>query len=118
MWNKKIHQGSSSYFQLPDNNWVTANKLQSIGRWIEAYNNGNTTMVEKLLRKNVSWSDDEYVYFFAKSTIAFQMKWSYFLCFWDEFLAIEDDCPIIVLAENSKKEALLFRAIGDILRVG
>ncbi len=118
MWSRDIHQGSSSYFQLPDDNWIVTGKSQSIGHWIEPYNNGDNATVERLLRKNIDWPDDTVINFFARRKTVFQTKWRDFLCFWDDFLAIEDDCPILIPEGGSGKEALLFRAIGDILKIG
>jgi len=117
-WNFKVNSNSSSYFNLPDDCWIVANKSYSIGNWMEAYNSDDSGYVEGLLRSAVNWSDDAIIRFFVKKRIVFQASWCNFLRFWDEFIAVEDDCPIIIPVKSSAKEALVFRPIGDILKIG
>ena len=118
IWDSEIYANSTSYFNLPDDCWVVSSKSSLIGNWIEAYNNDDNDAVEELLRRAIDWRDDVIIRFFAKKKIVFQTKWCDFLCYWDEFLAVEDDCPIILPKDNSRKEALVFRPIGDILKIG
>lgn len=116
VWNRKIHYGSSSFFNLPNDCWIAASKSISIGRWIEAYNKGDAKIVEKLLREAVDWSDDWYIYFLARSKVVFRMQWNVFLRHWDSLISIEDDCPIVIVESAPRQEAILFRPIGDILK--
>jgi hypothetical protein len=85
---------------------------------MEAYNDDDNATVEKLLRGRVNWSDDTTIRFFVKKSIVFQTRWCEFLRFWDEFISAEDDCPIIIPENGARKEALLIRPIGDILKIG
>lgn len=117
-WNSEVHASTSSYFDLPDDCWIIASKSVPIGRWMEAYNNDENPMVEKSLRASVDWSDDIFIKFFAKKTSVFRVKWKDFLHYWDEFIAVEDDCPIVIPENESHKEAILFRPIGDIVKIG
>jgi hypothetical protein len=75
-------------------------------------------LVEELLRGVFDWQDNRIIRFYAKKKIVFQTRWCDFLNFWDEFLAIEDDCPIVIPENGSGKEAILFRPIGDIVKIG
>jgi hypothetical protein len=117
-WHSEVHATSSSYFNLPDDCWIVASKSDSIGNWMEAYNSDNNVAVEELLREALDWPDNAIVKFFAKKRIVFQTKWRDFLRYWDDFIAVEDDCPIIIPENCSGKEALVFRPIGDILKIG
>ena len=117
-WNREIHIGASSYFDLPDDCWIIASVAVPIGRWMEAYNNDNNLLVEKLLRAEVGWPDDIFIKFFAKKKIVFRARWKDFLHYWDEFIAVEDDCPIVIPEKSPNKEAILFRPIGDIVKIG
>jgi len=117
-WNRVVHDGSSSYFDLPDDCWIVTNKTTPIGRWIEAYNNDDNAAVEKSLRAAVDWSDDTLINFFAKNKIVFRTSWLDFLHYWDGFLAAEDDCPMVIPENTPRKEAILFRPIGNIIKIG
>lgn len=117
-WESEIYANSSSYFNLPDDCWIVASKSHLIGNWMVAYNNDDNASVERILRETVDWSDSTVIKFFVKNTIVFQAKWCDFLNYWDEFIAVEDDCPIIIPENGAGKEALLFRAIGDIIKIG
>lgn len=117
-WNREVHVGTSSYFDLPDDCWIISSESLPIGRWMEAYNNDDNPVVEKLLRAAVDWSDDIFIKFFAKKKSVFRVRWKEFLHYWDEFIAVEDDCPIVIPENGSGKEAILFRSIGDIVKIG
>ncbi len=117
-WTSEVDANSSSYFDLPDDCWIITDKSNSIGSWMEAYNNDDNAAVERLLRASVDWPDDAVIKFFAKNKIVFQSRWCDFLRFWDEFIAAEDDCPIVIADNCSGKEALIFRPIGDIIKIG
>lgn len=117
-WNREVCDGTSSYFDLPDDCWIVDGKAVQIGRWMEAYNNDDNAAVEKLLRAAVDWSDDIFIKFFAKKKIVFRALWGDFLRYWDEFIAVEDDCSMVIPENESCKEAILFRPIGDIVKIG
>ena len=117
-WKRNIHFDSSSFFDLPDDCWIITSKVVQVGHWMEAYNEGNDATVGKLLRKAVDWNDDFYIYFFAKKKIVFRTQWHNFLQHWDDFIAIEDDCPIVTPECDLCKEAIVFRPIGDFLKIG
>jgi len=116
-WKCEIDANSSSYFDLPDDCWIITSKSYSLGRWMEAYNNDDNAAVEELLRDAVDWPDNTIINFFAKKKTIFQTRWCDFLHFWDEFIAVEDDCPIVISESGAGKEALLFRPIGDIIKI-
>lgn len=116
-WDHEVCAGSSSYFNLPDDCWLVFGKAVSIGRWMEAYNNDDNEILEQLLRAAVDWPDNTFIKFFAKKKIVFRTHWCDFLKHWDEFIAFEDDCPIVIPENFLNKEALLFRPIGDVIKV-
>lgn len=117
-WSNEIDKSSSSYFDLPDDCWIVTSESVSVGRWVEAYNDDDNLGLARKLRTAVFWGDDMVIKFFAKNKIVFQAKWIDFLKYWDEFISAEDDCPIVIPEFRDAREALLFRPIGDVLKVG
>lgn len=116
-WDREIHKGTTSYFRLPDNCWIISSKRDLVGYWVEAYNTENNAVVENFLRMAVDWPNDIFVIFFANGATAFRTTWRSFLRYWDEFIAIEDDCPILIPETGIRKEAIIFTPGGDILRI-
>lgn len=70
-WSHEIYASSSSYFNLPDDCWLVFGRTVSIGRWIEAYNNDDNEILERLLRASVDWPDNTFIKFFAKKKLYF-----------------------------------------------
>lgn len=116
LWEDVIGKESSSYFNLPDDNWVVSKTSRKIGEWIEAYNNDENRIVADALQKELDWSFDTKVRFFGKKSVVLETSWKNFLQYWDGFIALEDDCPILV-KEGVRETGLLFRGIGDILLI-
>jgi hypothetical protein len=115
LWEEEIDPKASSYFYLPDDHWLISSPSFTIGEWLEAYNTDNNLFVETILRKNINYSKDSLLYFIARKNTIFLTKWSYFLKNWDEFIAVEDDCPILMLVDRKKRSNILvFKPLGDI----
>lgn len=116
-WDHAINIGTSSYFDLPNDCWLISSDSVRIGDWLEAYNDDDNYAVSKILRDSVNWPEDDFVNFFAKRKIVFKVKWKDFVLYWDDFIAIEDDCPIVIPENKKRKEAILFRPLGDVLKI-
>lgn len=117
-WEKNVGIGSESYFDLPDDSWLIEGQKIEIGRWMEAYNTDDILLVKKLLASHVGWQDETVVNFFVNNEIVFITKWKDFLQYWDSFIAIEDDCPIVIPdILNKNRKAIIFRPIGDIVKI-
>jgi len=117
-WEKKVDKKSESYFDLPDNSWLIEGKTFKIGRWMEAYNTDDIVLVKKMLTSHVTWMDEAIIYFFVNKKISFLTQWKFFLKYWDNFIAIDDDCSIVIPDKiNENREAIIFRPIGDIVRI-
>lgn len=116
-WGHKIHKGSTSYFRLPDDCWITSGKWAFVGTWVDAYNEDQNAIVEDFLRTAVDWPDDISIIFFANGLTAFRTQWRTFLKYWDEFISVEDDCPILMPETGDRKGAIMFTPGGDIIRI-
>lgn len=117
-WRAEIHAESTSYFNIPDKSWLVTTQSESLGRWEDAYNGDDNAVVEEILRGAIDWNDDDIVKFFVNIKTVFQTTWRDFLRLWDEFLAVDDDCPIVVPEGGSGKEAIIFTPMGEIIKVG
>lgn len=116
-WDRKIDKGSTSYFRLSKGCWITSDNREIVGHWVEAYNNDNNAIVEKFLRRTVDWVDDSFILFFPDGLTAFRTRWRSFLQFCDDFLAFEDDCPIVMLEPDGGREAIVFAPTGYIIKI-
>lgn len=117
LWNSYFDKNAKSYFSLPDDNWVISGKKKLIGTWLEAYNCDNNQAVSSILRKEITWRKSQVIWFCVSKEIIFQSHWHFFLKHWDCFVAVEEDCPIVVSQESNQKLALLFRPIGDMYKI-
>jgi len=118
LWQMRVDKNATSYFNLPDDSWVVASRNERLGTWIEAYNSDNNETVSDILKKEFSWSDDMKVWFCVSKEIVFETSWKIFLRHWDCFIAADEDCPILLGQEESTEQALYFRAIGDMYKIG
>ncbi len=116
-WINAVDEKANSYFRLQDNNWLVANNNAVIGGWRDAYNNDDNYYVSKLLNQHVEWEEECLVRFYVSKLIVLETKWKYFLKHWDNFLALEDDSPVLIKDGEEKSRALIFRAGGDIVLV-
>ncbi len=116
-WEEAIDSKAKSYFDLPDDNWVVTCNSTSIGDWMTSYNDDERKPVSKILRRNVNWPEDTIIHFFVNRDIVFQSTWFNFIEAWDDFIAVEDDCPMIVPTTGKTEGAILFRPIGDICKI-
>ena len=114
LWEDVIGMKSSSYFSLPDENWVISKGSRKVGEWMEAYNNDENKQVADVLQRELGWILETKIRFFGKKSVVLETSWQNFLLYWDGFLALEDDCPIVV-KDGDIETGILFRGIGDIL---
>ena len=112
-WKNAIGMGAS-YFSLSIEHWIIKSKAVELGKWQTAYNDDKPFKVSKLLKKKLRWGLDEDVWYFISKNVVFQTKWSYFLLHWDDFLAVDDDCPIIMCESRIGEEALVFKPMGGL----
>jgi hypothetical protein len=85
-----------------------------IGDWISSYN-GDTSRVSKLLEEKILWSKNSTVWFCISSSLILQTNWATFIEYWDSFLCVDDDCPILISKDYGC--SLLFRPLGDIVKI-
>ena len=115
VWESYIDPVATSYFSLPDDNWVIHNEQLKSTDWIEFYNSGNSKGFADIIQNSVNWAEDTEVFYFAKKSIVFSSSWKVFLNCWHGFLASEDDCPLLMPKKG--REALMFRPIGDVIKI-
>jgi hypothetical protein len=116
VWSRYIDEKANTYFHLPDNNWLVTSKYIIAGEWIESFNTEEPKKVKDLLSKSVDWPKNERVFFCINKDNVIETVWEVFTTYWIKFLYCENDCPILI-AENNKKEAIIFTAIGDFVVV-
>ena len=116
-WDEATESKVSSFFKLPDDNWIIRNESAIIGEWISSYNDDDAKPVSDMLNKNISWGGASIIKFLVNRDVAFQVPWENFIEMWDDFIAIEDDCPLVIPSNPKRDGLLIFRPIGDIRRV-
>lgn len=114
-WHSIFMDNSRSYFSLSDDNWFIRSNSHKIGEWINAYNSNSNIALSEILTKEISWQDDNIIRFCISSSCIFQTTWQCFNLHWSDFLAIDDDCPI-VFSTTDTDSSICFRPIGDIVR--
>lgn len=107
---------AKSYWDLDNQNWIVSGDRSDIADWITPYNKDNNALLSDFLREHLKWDDNDTIYFISKRSLVVESSWKSFLLSWDSFLALEDDCPIIV-SPNRKGIALLFKPIGRLEQI-
>jgi hypothetical protein len=116
IWNKYIDGKSSSFFSLPDSNWLIIKNNINIGNWIEDYNNDIVENVQDIFNKKIDWADSDIVWYCISKCFILETSWFNFKKYWMSFIECEDDCPIL-LNESRFQQAVLFQPIGNIIRI-
>jgi hypothetical protein len=117
LWSEYISINSRSYFDLHDNCWVIKSKQIVVGDWLTYYNTDDNDSLTILLKKIFNWADEELIRFFANRNCVIETNWKYFLKYWDCFLAVNDDCPIVIPNDSRFTEAILFKPNGHVLKI-
>jgi len=115
-WRSVFKDSSKSYFSMSDDNWFIKSDFLKIGEWIDAYNATSNIVLSDILTKRIFFKDDDIVRFCISSSCIFQTTWKYFNLYWSKFLAIDDDCSIVLSVKNTDS-SILFAPIGDIFEV-
>ncbi len=115
-WKKHVTKSGTHFF---DNQFyhpiLSEGKRSSIGRWIEDYNNDRSERVEKLLKSEFSWQEQNSVYFCISKTYILQTSWFEFTSNWMQFLEFESDSPILLNLEK-ENDIISFSALGLIFK--
>ncbi len=115
-WGKYIDPEAKSYFKLPNDNWLVSGTTKSLGRWQEDYNHDKWEKIKDILEAELDWKDEDKVWFMMSRVLVLESNWKTFKRFWINFLECDDDCPIVI-NERKPKSALIFRPIGDLVRI-
>jgi hypothetical protein len=115
VWQNHIDAKATSFFSLPNDNWIIKSNHVVIGQWLSDFNNNKGQDVEARLHASVSWNNNDRVWFCISKFLVIEAFWYDFKRLWMNFLECEDDCPILL---NSKKAncAILFFPIGNIIK--
>ena len=116
VWQKYIDEKATSYFRLPDDNWIIKSEQVIIGEWLSDFNKNRSQETKAKLDSSILWSDNNTVWFCISKALVIETSWYDFKRLWMNFLECEDDGPILL---NSKEVncALLFFSIGNIVKV-
>lgn len=110
----KSHLGGKArgFFSLPDEHWIVGADCAIAGHWVEAYNADSPAEVATALTA-LPWQENDTVYFFTGRSLVTESTWGAFVNHWMDFLAAEDDAPIVMNLQRPW-EALLFTSLGEI----
>ena len=118
IWTTYIDKSANSFFRLPDENWLITSKRSIIGEWMENYNASETKRIENLLNSEFpNLQNDSITWFCLNKNSIIESQWIDFKTLWINFLQCEDDCPIL-LNSSQLSCAIIFRPVGDILKIG
>jgi len=115
-WRSIFTDKSRSYFSFSDDNWFIKSSSYKIGEWINAYNSSSNIILSDILTKEIFWQDDDIIRFCISSSCIFQTTWQCFNLHWSDFLAIDDDCPIVFSVTNINA-SIWFTPVGNIFEV-
>ncbi|WP_075090929.1 3' terminal RNA ribose 2'-O-methyltransferase Hen1 [Haloferula sp. BvORR071] len=109
-----LHLGGKArgYFSLPDGHWILRAESTLIGHWAEAYDTDSAADVAAALTA-LPWQENDTVYFFTGRSLVTESTWAAFVRHWMDFLAIEDDEPVVTNLQRPW-EALIFNSGGGI----
>lgn len=116
-WVNLVDEKASSYFDLPNSSWLVTGEISVVGSWLPFYNADDRQAGRALLEGAVDWKPRSEVLFLVKKTIVLQSTWASFCALWDNFLAVEDDCPMLIRTQDIRSQALLFQSLGTVLRI-
>lgn len=116
VWNMYIDSKAASFFNLPDNNWIIASSRYSLGDWLKEFNSSKNDNVKSALSSEVQWNDGDIIWYCISKFLVLESTWKTFKDNWINFLSCEDDCPIII-NKNCCGTAILFRPIGDFIKI-
>lgn len=113
-WSERFGPEAKSYYSIPDGSWLVTSPATTIGEWIGAYNSGNSQQTANELKSQLSWLPTTPVLFCVAHRTIIAATWETFTSLWDCFLAVHDDCPIVVPDLEAQRSALIFTPLGEI----
>jgi hypothetical protein len=116
-WSKQFGPDAKSYFSIPADSWLVTSPATTIGLWINDYNSGNSQRTATKLRSQLPWVPTTPVLFCVGHRTIIATTWDIFTTLWDCFLAVHDDCPIVVPDQKGPRSALIFTPLGEIRHV-
>ncbi|MEM9213242.1 MAG: DUF2947 family protein [Cyanobacteria bacterium P01_F01_bin.150] len=117
IWDEAIDSQATSYFTLPNENWLKKGEQTSLGDWSTAFSNNERESVIQALEKTFKWDQGTVIQYFVKRNIVFQVTWKDFIQHWEDFLSAEYGYPIVMSQGTNQPDALLFHPIGKITKI-
>ncbi len=114
-WHSYIGENTTSYFNLPNDNWIIKEERIFLAEWITYYNEDNNISISTILKNQISCDNDATIWFCMSKELILKSNWKVFLEHWDCFIAIDDDCPIILI--ENEAQSLLFTSIGGLYKI-
>ncbi|WP_036114477.1 DUF2947 family protein [Lysobacter capsici] len=112
VWREYIGDGKS-FNHLSNESWVVGGSWVTIGDWMDGYPRPlNSQRVAELVSTKSEWSDNEELFLIqnSKNIIKFTMK--DFNKFWNDFLSIFGDGPVLISRDRKSGVAFQFLPLG------
>lgn len=117
LWDQMIYPHKHSYFDLPADCWIVQGDKTTLGFWMDSYHHNDGNMFETI-RAMVDWSDMEKMIFFVNRKVAFAATWQDFMQHWTSFIAVEDDCPIVMPESGGDlRGCIIFEPLGKVAKI-
>ena len=108
LWSEIFDARSSVYFNLPDDSWVQVERSVHAGDWQPGLNEEDFEPFRQSLSANVPWRATDDVLFAASSTTILQTTWEAFLRYWQGFLYLKSDAPMLLSPQHPRQCILFF----------
>jgi hypothetical protein len=116
VWSAWAHPAARGLYDLNGEFWANSCEWISVGRWLEPYNDAmDADGVAEAIFQATRWKSDEKLLFIQGRQSMIQLPCETIRHCWRNLLSAYDDGPFLVPADLSRKEAICFAPIGEIL---
>lgn len=116
IWKKYIDKELKPYHLLDCTHWLNSAIKESIGSWIDPYNEDDYETVRSILDSEIIWESTDILYFCMSKYFVIKTTWRDFKSGWINFLMCEDESPVLI-NDNNPENVLVFNPIGNINKV-
>jgi Protein of unknown function (DUF2947) len=99
---------------LENDSWIISSQEIGLATWIDAYNEDDSIPVKQVFELRINWKLSDSILFFISRLLVIETTWEIFMKNWTSFLECDDDCPLIINRSIHRKEAIIFKPIGNI----
>lgn len=116
IWKNIIDIKAKGLYDLSNESWVVKSTWNSIGRWIEAYNEEERAdCISEAILNISNWSQQENLLFIQSSQNIISLNLNCFSSHWQSLFAAFDDGPLLLNQNSSLTTAFRFTPLGDII---